>query len=453
VDKSYCYTSTGDGIWEKMPKESFEFFAGEVSFYTQVSFDFVNQYGVIQMQCWGWLGGVLKYLGQGETSFDAENPPSQVAIVGDGFELVGVPEIPPDSGGGSATIPPPYALREPSDSAECTTHGHPLFVPFICDTLMNQFPKEYAILVWEWAPENCWPGYCKYDVTEIEGYHIYEIDPITKAPTYLKQIVGANNKVTAVPLSWGPKCYGVDAYIDSGVGTSEIATFCPGIENADMVTLKMITNWVTSEDKLSTEGCSAGFQVNSKPGLGLNIIPTGFGTKPGEVFVGAYKFDLSGGVLAGSNCYEDSYFNAGVKFDLSTALPANAVVEKAVLRFFVPFQDYDDGLFSTPTGGTCVYSVARAKANWSGVIDADHWYAGNVGGFSDFGGPYASVLLNPSPQADVTAMLKGWIANPASNHGFILLTVNPPSAYEDEQLTLCYSGLSNFELDIYYFAP
>lgn len=454
VDKSYCYTSTGDGVWEKMPKDPFEFFAGEVSFYTQVSFDAVNQYGLIQMQCWGWLGGTLKYLGQGETSFDAQEPPNQVAIVGNGFELVGVPEIPPDSGGGSAVIPPPYAVREPKDSAECTAHGHPLFAPFICDTLMNQNPKEYMILVWEWAPENCWPGYCKYDVTEIEGYHIYEIDPVTQIPIYLKQVPGASNKVTAIPLSWGPKCYGVDAYTDSGISTSEIVTFCPGIENADMVTLKMVTAWVTSEDKLSTQGCSMGFQQNSKPGLGIGaLLSPGFGSKPGEVFVGAYKYESSGGVLAGSNCYEDAYFNAGVKFDFTSSLPANSVIQKATLRFFVPFQDYLDFSYMTsPPSGTCVAVIGRATSDWSSLIDSDHWTEERLLDITSFSSPAASVSFGPSPQADVTAIVKAWLTNPVSNHGFLVMSDHPPSP-SDDGLGLCYSGLSNFELDIYYFAP
>jgi len=151
VDKSYCYTSTGNGAWDKMPKKAFEFFLTPENVFEQAFEALPQQETVIQMQCWGWLGGVLKYLGQGETGVDATKPPSQVVVSGEGFQFVGIPVIPAASddahGGPILVVPPPYALREPTDAAECASHGHPWIAPFICDTLMQAQVKEYIILV------------------------------------------------------------------------------------------------------------------------------------------------------------------------------------------------------------------------------------------------------------------------------------------------------------------
>ena len=74
ADKSYCYLSDGSGKWEKMPQPPFEFFGGVDNLYTQVFDVTPPTEATIQAQCWGWLGGVLKYLGQGQTKVVNEVP-------------------------------------------------------------------------------------------------------------------------------------------------------------------------------------------------------------------------------------------------------------------------------------------------------------------------------------------------------------------------------------------
>jgi len=447
VDKSYCYLSTGKSVWEKIPKDPFNYFFGQENFYTQL-IPYENKLD-IQAQCWGWAGGVLKYLGQGETFFDTVQPTNPVMISAEHFEFTGFPQLPDNTGGGpNGVVTPPYALREPGSASECSSHGNPLLAPLICDTLLNAKGKEYKVLMWEWKPEVCWPGYCKYEINEIDRYMVYELDSASPSSShFLKEVDNPNQKVTAIPLPWGAACYGVTAL--SKGQESEMATYCPGLEpGVEKITLKAIQSWVTSSDALYS-ACN----LVDIPRFG--IVPKGFGGSTGQVVVGTDKFEKSGNPLAGNNCYSDAYINAGIKIQLAPALPAKSIIQKAVLRFSIPFQGYDDGLTASNkplNGGTCMATVFRAKSDWSGLIDEDHWTTERLIEYGDFGGSISSVSPGGSPQVDVTAIVKGWVANPSSNQGFILAPVNHP-AYFYNGLQYCYSGLSNFELDIYYIAP
>lgn len=440
VDKSYCYASGGNGVWEKIPKEPFEFFTGEGNFYTQVSFDFATQYGLIQAQCWGWLGGTLKYLGQGQTSFDAQKPPDQLTVVGDGFVLAGAPEIPADAGGG-APIMPPFGLREPKDSADCTAHGHPLIAPFICDTLMNQNPKQYLILEWEWTPETCWPGNCQYDSsTEVEGYHIYEVDPVTQTTIYLKQVQGVNNKATAIPLSWGPKCYGVDAYTASGIQTSEIAVYCPGQPPASKEIILTPTDWLTAKGMDFESGdCDDYGKADTYL---LKNQTDGFGNQPGQVLVGDFILD--------TDCFKSVNYSAAVKFLPEKSLPPNAVVQSAVLTFSKIFMDYGATGLAGGKPTSCAASIGKATKSWTHLADGNH-FADNASLYA-YNSPITS--LNPfmALKADVTTVVSQWVKHPESNHGFILLPVVAPPP-EGDGSGECTSGLGNFQLTIHYFAP
>lgn len=434
VDKSYCYLSFGNGVWEKMPKKPFEFLGGAQANYQQYELS-PNNGGVIQAQCWGWLGGALKYLGQGETQFDVQKPPKEVKISGGGFVLVGMPQIPDATGGGpNGIVTPPFALRKPMDTAECTSHGNPLLAPFICETLLNASVKEYVILVWEWKPELCWPGFCKYEINEIDGYMIYEINPLAQTSTYfLKEIDNPNQKVTAIPMPWGAtKCYGVTAL--AGGQESEMATYCPDKPpSTQKVTLTKLENWVTGVDMLETgsdcDGVDYGYSA---------ISPLhSFGYSPGEVVVGAYTFD--------DDCYQNVYSRGAVKFSMQSELPANAVIQKATLRFSTLAKHYLSKVIAGPAPATCAAGVGKAKQDWSPLVDSDH----RVKTFGLYNTPISSIGQYGPLQADVTAAVKDWVKNPATNHGFVLSSINPPPG----GVAFCISGLGNFQLDIYYFAP
>lgn len=436
VDKSYCYLSDGSGTWDKMPKQPFEFFGGLNNLYTQVFDVTPPSAATIQAQCWGWLGGALKFLGQGETKVISGGP---IQVVGEGFELVGIPQLPEATGGpAEGEVTPPFALREAVHSAECASHGNPLLAAFVCETLLKAPVKEYVVLVWEWQPELCWPGYCKYGINKIDGYMVYEMDPITQASTYfLKQVNGASQEVTAIPLPWGAHCYGVTAL--AGGQESEMATYCPG-KSSQMktMTLTALENWITAADMLEQgEDCLGFDEGYGKYGQGM-----------GEVLAGAYNVDSDS-----EDCLQNVYYNGAVKFKIAVSqLPAGAVMQKATLRFTPSLKLFSVLLYSDgdPLSGgplSCVAAVGRATQAWSGLSDADHWI--NFHGLGAYGAPTISVSDAGPIALNVTAVVADWLKNPGSNHGFIVYGENPPSGPSAR----CVSSQTNFQLDIDYFVP
>lgn len=445
VDNSYCYTSGGAGVWEKIPKKPFDFFQDVENIYTQLNK--VTNQTVIQAQCWGWLGDILKYLGQGQTQFDANNPPNEIVINAEGFFLTGIPNFPQPplgQGGGPASVPPPFALREPKDVNECESHGDPIVAGFLCGKLMNAKVKQNIILIWEWKPEVCWPGFCKYGADKIAGYTLYEYDPFTQQEKYLADIKPSAMRVAFVPLPWGVKCYVVEAYADSpGSQVSEKSTiYCPGnAPTAKKITLTKVTEWLTTEDVLSLgEDC---------PYTQAHVFRQGnpeFGSQPGEIYIGSAIRDSEGGI-GKSNCYLDEYYQGGVKFNLGGEIPSNAVVQKAILRFVKLDQVYLGGAVAAPKPSSCVATVSGSDQSWNGMIDADHWINGNMpyGGFSVSVNPYTA------PQADVTSIVSKWMNQPGSNFGFALRGWYPALPTEEEDTSICVSALGNFQLDIYYF--
>ncbi|MEW6093022.1 MAG: hypothetical protein AB1531_03555, partial [Chloroflexota bacterium] len=449
VDKSYCYFSTGDGIWEKFPGNPFEFITGNGNTYNQF-FDVVSsQQVLLQTQCWGWLGGTLKYLGQGQTQFDALQPPNEVMINGEGFVLVGLPKIPIQeekfTGGTTKTIPPPFALREPENAAECTSHGHPLLAPFICDTLMNAPVKQHTILVWEWQPKTNWPGNELW-LNEIDGYRIYEFDPVTKTDKFLKTINNPNQKVTAVPLGWAGTCYGVQAFIDDPVlEPSLINYYCPGQEEAAQQITLTPSQWLTTgamwiqDGDCDTYGGGDYYVITNKD--------SGFGNQAGQVLVGSYIVDDEE-----EDCFRQGDYSGGVKVT-SFPLPADSVIQQAVLKFSKVFNEYGSTGVATNFSEFCVNAVGKAKQDWTGLVSGNHFYGKNVLSYTAYFSPITSVSAwDFTPEVDVTSVVKNWIAHPEQNHGFILTPRAAPSPATDGS-GKCFTGVGNVQLVISYFVP
>ena len=292
VDKFYCYVSTGKGIWEKIPKGPFTFFYGQENFYTQL----IPYQGNanIQMQCWGWSGGKLKFLGQGQGALDASKTQGEVNINGGGFVFTGffkLPNIPilKPLSSGKQPVTPPYALREPSSVSDCASHGDPIAVPLLCNGIMGAKVKDHIVLVWEWAPKLCVYGSCKWN-NQIAGYGVYEIDPATNSRHLIADIKPPLQKVAFVPLPWGGKCYGVEAYVDlPGSQVSELVTYCPGdIPKTEKITLTPV-QWVTAGGLWFEDGdCDTYGGADSYLLANKN---DGFGNQPGQVLVGSYLVD------------------------------------------------------------------------------------------------------------------------------------------------------------------
>lgn len=437
VDKSYCYLSNGSGTWDKMPKQPFEFFGGLENLYTQV-FDVTQPSELtIQAQCWGWLAGALKYLGQGETKSAAQGP---IQISGDGFQLVGMPQWPeantPQAKEIKEQVPAPYALRQPKDEADCTAHAAPIVGPFICKTLMSATVTQYRLLEWEWQPGL--PGTGLW-INDIAGYELYEILPDSGAPPkYLKSVKPLGARAAAVPVPWGLRCYGVKAYAEGpqygGKVESEMATFCPGQPPATQKVTQSPSHWMTTGGAWISENCNVS---EIKP------LASAAGSTQARITVGSWVEDYG-------NCYEEGDAYGAVKFP-APPLPNGAVIQQATLKFSKVFLAY--GASGTTLGAkpqACADTLGTGVKDWTWMINNLHF--AETPSLGAFDKPLASMSdYMPSP-IDVTTTVKDWYKNPSHNHGFIFDPVAPPQPSGDGSGE-CISGLGNFQLDVFYHAP
>lgn len=442
ADQTYCYESTGNGDWDKLPKDPFTFFPGVDSLYTQLIP--LGQKVEIQVQCWGWLGGVLKYLGDGKTAFDINQLPPNLVISAAGFQFTGTPKVPVPtekftdlpSGG----FPPPYAMREPKDAADCTAHSNPILAGFICKTLLSAKLKENEIIEWEWSPGACW-GPCT-GVQAVDGYRLYTVDPLTKATTYVKQIDNPSQKITLFPLVFGEApCYGVSAYVNSPAPQeSDMATYCPGeLLHPQLLTFKP-TAWVTTGGQWIEDGDCSGFG-GLEPYLAANQ-NSGFGNSPG-VMVGQYIVDDSG-------CFRQGDYGGGVKF--LPNLPPGGVLTQAILRYSTILMDYGSPGWASPKPASCLAGVNKSTVDWSALSTGDHYAHSPALYGPKYGSPITSLSQWVHQDVDVTSAVNDWITHPTNNRG-LNLTPAPADSPKDDGYGRCLSGLGNFLLDVYYFAP
>lgn len=441
VDKFYCYTSVGDGIWYKIPKQPFDFFSGAEADYPQYSFPINKGKGTIQAECWGWLGGALKYLGEGETKFDLQQLPDKLMLTSSGFKAV---VIPPIKTTGLAGVPPPYALREPSSKEECY-QNHGLAAGFLCAFLNPPAPqvKDKYVLVWEWQPPACWPG--PDCTTKIDGYRVYEIEA-NKSVKLLKEINNSAQKVAAVPMGWAGTCFGVRAYINDPAKESEMVTWCPGNQPTPQIMTLTPTDWLTTGGKWIQDGdCDTYGGADSYSVINKN---TGFGNQPGEVLVGGFIVDDDD-----EDCFKQGDYSGGVKFGLPPALPPGAFIQKVVLKFSEVFTDYQVSGLATNIQPVCWSGVGKAEQDWTGLGDEKHFVGKNILMGYVYGGPFASLSeWNNAPQVDVTSIVNNWIKHPDQNYGFIFYPAPVEGPYGNGSST-CYTGVGNVQLEIHYFAP
>jgi hypothetical protein len=445
VDKSYCYLSEGSGKWEKVPKQPFQFFGGLDNLYTQVFEATPPSVVAIQAQCWGWMGGALKYLGQGVTKAIGQGP---IQVIGDGFQLTGVPQWPQGSEVPTTEltylVPAPYALRTPKDAADCTAHAAPIVGPFICNTLMGASKSQYILLEWEWQPGVSLPAGA-VAINDIAGYMLYEILPDTEAPPkYMKSVKPLGARAAAVPLPGEKRCYGVRAFADNqkygGKKVSEMTTYCPGEPpEAQTMTLKP-SEWITTSKDWYVIGC--GDDYGNADSYLREQQETGFGLQP-AIEVGSLRVDEI-------KCAGLFTHSGGVKFP-QPPLPPGAVVQKALLKFskfYMDFRATGKALGAKPQ--SCVATLGKAKQDWSGLNNASH-FSSTYLATSAYSQPVTS-LSQFFNQADVTTVVSDWVKNPSHNHGLILAPVSPPEPSVTGQGE-CTSGLGGFQLEILYLAP
>jgi hypothetical protein len=120
------------------------------------------------MECWGWSGNTLTYLGYLKQTIDK----GPVKLIGIDFDLIGKLGI-----YGPLTFPfttnphiaPPDSVRFFRDFNDCISHIPSGVHPDAC----NYVKEGYLILTWEWTPYG-FPPRLNYNVKDIRGFRVYK---------------------------------------------------------------------------------------------------------------------------------------------------------------------------------------------------------------------------------------------------------------------------------------
>ncbi|MCW5875429.1 MAG: hypothetical protein KIS85_00985 [Anaerolineales bacterium] len=439
VDQSYCYQSTGGG-WQRVPQEDFAFLPGEKWLQSLLP---GQQQLTLMLECWGWEGGILKYLGRGETQLDKAQMPDEVIISAEGFQASGQTITYAGEPSNDWQMPAPFALRKAQSVAECMSHysSGNLLAGLVCESLLNGPVKQYDVFVWEWQPvQLCWPTEnCKW-LEHADGYIFYEMDDQFSYVLNSRVIDNGAQKVLAIPLGWGGTCFGVSAYAESLTGevvNSEMATFCGESVKPQEVILKPV-DWLSTYNEWINLDCDVGSPQYTPAGT-----------------------QITGGmhVLSPGNCIRQGEASAAVKFDLDI-LKSLGAIQQVNLRFKSVGLNYQlDSWVATNLKPLCLSRLGRAKQDWTGLSSGHYIANDNLLWREQYFAPYKSFSMAVGANSiDVTSAVLSWIKNPANNHGFILApnyadAYNQGVFYTGGERLVCYSLLDHVELQVRYYAP
>lgn len=421
VDKVYCYLSVDQGPWNRIPP-------GQNTFITPTGGEFdLGKYlntlisppppgGVtLELECWGWSGNTLVYLGYIKKSFGT----GPIQWIGQDFELIGNSVIqqmiegmlgPPPQ----MNIAPPANLIFAKDYKDCMEHAAKDFVSqilsgAICKSAMK---NGYTVLTWFWwSTIGCWPGdpNCPYNVTKIDGYHVYKLSPGNQ-PVLIDTLTNPDQKMSAIPPQQGlfiqPQYY-VRAY--QNILESADSAHINGIQPkyTKTVTLTNPSMSIATGRQVSYDG----FACPDDYGPEFHSYPS-----PGSIIVGYNYYVAQGGQCTNwVRYYNDGY----VVFDLSQI---KGSVDNAKLRW-----------------------------KWEGTFAAgggvQNMYYGCYISLSDGNSKLYNYTLFPGDDYDVTTLARAWMQG-LPNSGFVFLSgSNTLEKAANEQ---CQEKYGDFELEVTY---
>lgn len=195
VDKVYCYLSVNGGAYTRIPAsippmpDTFLYPKGgvfDVTKYLKMLAPLPGKDDVtLALECWGWQGGVLTYLGKATQTISAVS--KTVDLIGDKFKLGVTTKIPdlttPMDGGGTFPyddrIVVPVNLRNTNDPNECANHREGgILRLWDVPRCISDINGGALVLVWEPKPD--WMKTCPADlICDVDGYNVYEINPVT----------------------------------------------------------------------------------------------------------------------------------------------------------------------------------------------------------------------------------------------------------------------------------
>jgi LysM repeat protein len=453
VDKLYCYLSVDEGPWTRIPTGPGEFIypdngVFDVSAYLETLVSPPPPGGVtLGLECWGWQGGTLVYLGAAKQTIPSQNyvpiqiSTGQLQLIGN--ILIGATQTYGGGGGlPDARLFQPQFLKATQNPQECIAHLPAGLAQLLGSLVCGEAIADgYTALVWEWTPGGCWPGATDcVAITDINGYNLYEVGSGYEPRVLVDTNTDPDTTVFAVPPQW-PKtdgtlhCYVVRAYADTLAGMlespdSNVACLTPtglGVETIVLQPADMRTVTETYAPSCGGVTLHEGGLGGEDWNLGPDEILAGYdGGKPGE-------------------CYVRHWYDGAVRFDLSQI--GQASLQYATLKWQGGTSLYSFGWTATNQVLSCANQLSLADADWSALSDthipSTPYHPLELVTTWVYGEPFTQ---------DVTTAVVFWRDNPTLNYGFVLSNTGPVLIPEDDGYwDACWTHYHDFELEVTYF--
>ncbi len=461
MDKAYCYLSINGGEWSRLPPapDTFAYPSKGVfdvsPFLHSLSIQPQQGGATAALDCWGWKGATLVYLGKATQTISPGQ--TNVQIAGDKFKFVGnllgsnpIPFGPPP--GPIPFIYPAVNVHDTANPNDCANHTDtPAIAGLLCASAIEQ---KYLILVWDRSlndkyvdPNN--PQRQYQVIVDIDGFHVYENDLYYQHQLANTTSAGPNNNVSMSPLlplpPCGPigcvqfnRCFVVRAY-KGGLESADSNTFCPNLENLG-------TRIVPIQPTIARS-------IYHQHHLGLNICPFIDRAVTG---VGYGHYNDQAGPFGTDECQQA--VRTLVWFDLTSA--GLGPIWNATLKFhkdntYYSYSDEDGALAYSNANyySSCARELLLPTTDWIkqgvGPWDGDPEQAPPV---TDFPTQDYAALANLAPNqdytVDVTDLVRQW-QNSGNNYGFALRGSDEYTSEEDNNT--CMSTYSNFVLQVTTF--
>jgi hypothetical protein len=452
VDRVYCYYSLGENFWSRLPAAPQTFvypLNGRLDLTPQFSSVTVPSVGgALALECWGWSGSSLVYLGSGDTALGSQ---TQAEVRGEKFAvtamLAPIPVVPSTMGGTPPPTPPPGAklmppinLRRTGVLTECIDHFPPVFRELF-GTLACKGAVETSqlILVWDRA---IFPleGYSN----EIEGYKVYKTNSTGKL-ALMKTIPDPNQKILILSsdlITAPPPTFCVRSYFGALESTTTCYTVAPESMGLATVTISPVP---FSEDGLSLHTAVLSDSMDlcgDFPYPYMSLDSGGAAIPVGEFFADGvnvasgfhwfyYEGDCPSMVL--------QLFSGDVRFKLESI---KGPVSKAVLT-------YRQGKSLIAGVAAGVLPAGSSCAEWLNTVDSVS--GGAVSASSKFASIGLSGYDGLTRTAVVTEAARNWMLG-EPNLGFVLIS-RPQSGGAYDEPDQCVTSYSDFVLTVTYFVP
>lgn len=423
VDKVYCYLSVNKGPWKRIPANPNGFFKPEngkidIKQYLAALAP-SNPQGtvVLTLQCWGWKGNTLVYLGETEMVLKEGQ---QTGNLGGNNKVIIIPNLvvtrtmlipnlPSNPGLPlNIEIAKPYDLAVTQDANECRAHFGNVNQINFCDQWVGL--DTYQVLVWKHNAAACGDvNECGPDTHYgVDGYKLYRLPADYLDPPELVATIPYQKTIFLIKKQEVPE--GMNFVIpDQYVVTAYKGAFESEYSNTTAQENYTPPPPPPTEKSFSLNPTKLGFSRMDKGGVSTpsHYSPTNWPQVPqGQTLTGFFG---SGG------SYSSAYYRGGMLFDVTQV---TGEIQKAKLYLPVRGGKYKPtGESVTNIIPSCATSIMLATEKW--------WETGYMSmypgvDFIPLGIVNSADLPSGTTVVDITETVKKWKKGTLANYGFVL---------------------------------